>query len=76
MLAEGTKSGIGRIKIVGRSTKVVEHDGLTVLETIGNIATGNDNVLQWGGGYNAHLLLQQKWRFSVDKSFILTLSVT
>jgi hypothetical protein len=50
MLAEGTESGIGRIKIVGRSTKVVEHDGLTVLETIGNVAMGNDNVSQWGGG--------------------------
>jgi mannose-6-phosphate isomerase-like protein (cupin superfamily) len=34
----------GGIQIIGKSTTVVEHDGLTVHETVGNVATKNDNV--------------------------------
>jgi mannose-6-phosphate isomerase-like protein (cupin superfamily)/uncharacterized protein (DUF952 family) len=44
MVANSNESGTGGIKIVGRSIKVVEHDGLTVLETIGNVATKNDDI--------------------------------
>ena len=32
------------IQIIGKSITVVEHDGLTVHETVGNVATKNDNV--------------------------------
>mmetsp|Transcript_27711 Transcript_27711/g.59184 ORF Transcript_27711/g.59184 Transcript_27711/m.59184 type:complete len:296 (-) Transcript_27711:131-1018(-) len=32
------------IKVIGQSTKVVEHDGLTIEETIGNVATKNDDL--------------------------------
>lgn len=32
------------IQIIGKSITVVEHDGLTVYETVGNVATKNDNV--------------------------------
>mmetsp|Transcript_20427 Transcript_20427/g.43813 ORF Transcript_20427/g.43813 Transcript_20427/m.43813 type:complete len:308 (-) Transcript_20427:34-957(-) len=32
------------IKIIGQSIKVVEHDGLTIEESIGNVATKNDDI--------------------------------
>ena len=32
------------IKVTGQSIKVVEHDGLTIEEVIGNVATKNDNL--------------------------------
>lgn len=32
------------IKVIGQSIKVVEHDGLTIEETIGNVATRNDEL--------------------------------
>ena len=44
MSANSNGSSSGCIKIVGRSIKVVEHDGLTILETVGNVATHCDNV--------------------------------
>lgn len=44
MSANSDGSSSRGIRIVGRSIKVVEHDGLTVLETIGNVATQTDGV--------------------------------
>ncbi|KAL3768624.1 hypothetical protein ACHAW5_004319 [Stephanodiscus triporus] len=44
MSANSDVGGSRGIRIVGRSIKVVEHDGLTVLETIGNVATQTDGV--------------------------------
>lgn len=35
---------MSRIKIIGRTIAVVDHDGLTIHEAIGNVATHNDNV--------------------------------
>lgn len=36
--------GAGPIKVIGRSVKVVDHDGLIIEETIGNVATKNDEL--------------------------------
>ncbi len=44
MTVNSNGSSSGCIKIVGRSIKVVEHDGLTILETVGNVATHSDDV--------------------------------
>eukprot|EP00578_Thalassiosira_sp_NH16_P002403 CAMPEP_0181132876 /NCGR_PEP_ID=MMETSP1071-20121207/31235_1 /TAXON_ID=35127 /ORGANISM="Thalassiosira sp., Strain NH16" /LENGTH=308 /DNA_ID=CAMNT_0023219251 /DNA_START=151 /DNA_END=1077 /DNA_ORIENTATION=- len=39
-----TANNGGSIKIVGASVKVVDHDGLTITEAIGNVATTNDDL--------------------------------
>lgn len=37
-------SSSNTVKIVGQSIKVVEHDGLTIEESIGNVASKNDEI--------------------------------
>ncbi|KAL7535081.1 hypothetical protein ACHAXR_006261 [Thalassiosira sp. AJA248-18] len=37
-------TGNKTIEVVGQSVKVVEHDGVTIEETIGNVATKNDDL--------------------------------
>lgn len=37
-------SSKNNIKVIGKAIKVVEHDGLTIEEAIGNVSTSNDEV--------------------------------